>query len=131
MPAPTEEFINPNTSSSKQQLRGRKRQRIPHTAVERRYRENLNAHLDKLRLTVPAFARRGSGGGGIEIGGAKAGEHGESGGVKPSKCEVLTGAIEHIGALDRENKGLRGEVERLKARVEELEGWPAERRVSR
>ena len=25
--------------------RGRKRQRIPHTAVERRYRENLNAHL--------------------------------------------------------------------------------------
>ncbi|KAK5137100.1 hypothetical protein LTR08_001109 [Meristemomyces frigidus] len=88
--------------------RGRKRQRIPHTAVERRYRENLNAHLDKLRQTVPALAARG-------------GEKHE--GVKPSKCEVLSGAIDHIGALDKENQALRSEVKLMGGRLEELESW--------
>lgn len=72
--------------------RGRKRQRIPHTAVERRYRENLNAHLEKLRQAVPPLAaRKGPGGG-----------KGEGEGVKPSKCEILHGAIEYIGARDKE-----------------------------
>ena len=88
--------------------RGGKRQRIPHTAVERRYRENLNAHLDKLRQTVPAMANR-------------RGEKHE--GVKPSKCEVLSGAIEHIGALDKENQALKGEVKLMQERLKELERW--------
>ena len=91
---------------------GRKRHRIPHTAVERRYRENLNAHLDKLRQTVPALAsRKGPGGG-------KDGE-----GVKPSKCEILNGAIEHIGAADKENAALRNEVQRLRSKLQEVENW--------
>ncbi|EMF15733.1 uncharacterized protein SEPMUDRAFT_123955 [Sphaerulina musiva SO2202] len=89
--------------------RARKRQRIPHTAVERRYRENLNAHLDKLRQTVPALA-------------SKPGE-GIGEGVKPSKCEILIGAIEHIGALDIENSGLKTEVRALRSRLEDLERW--------
>ena len=93
--------------------RGRKRQRIPHTAVERRYRENLNAHLDKLRQTVPSLASRC--GKGVE------GMH--DGGVKPSKCEILNGAIEHIGAIDKENQALRNEVKLLRARLEEAEKW--------
>ncbi|KAK5120140.1 hypothetical protein LTR85_006621 [Meristemomyces frigidus] len=90
--------------------RGRKRQRIPHTAVERRYRENLNAHLDRLRQTVPALALRGT----------KGGEHE---GVRPSKCEILNGAIEHIGMVDKENLALKGEVKILRSRLEELEKW--------
>jgi hypothetical protein len=88
--------------------RGRKRQRIPHTAVERRYRENLNAHLDKLRQTVPALASR-----------SKPGE-GAVEGVKPSKCEILNGAIEHIGALDKENRALKDEVRMLKSKLEDV-----------
>ena len=93
--------------------RGRKRQRIPHTAVERRYRENLNAHLDKLRQTVPALARRG-------VDGAKV-EGGQ--GVKPSKCEILNGAIEHIGALNKEVGELKAENAALRARVEQMQQW--------
>ena len=103
-----EEYIPSEPSN-----RGRKRQRIPHTAVERRYRENLNAHLDKLRLTVPTLARRG-------VDGAK-GEGGQ--GVKPSKCEILNGAIEHIGAQNKEIADLQAENAALRARVDQLQNW--------
>jgi hypothetical protein len=104
-----DEYV-PNEPSNN---RGRKRQRIPHTAVERRYRENLNAHLDKLRQTVPALARRG-------VDGAKV-EGGQ--GVKPSKCEILNGAIEHIGALNKEVGELKAENAALRARVEQMQQW--------
>ncbi|KAK0306039.1 hypothetical protein LTR01_006387 [Friedmanniomyces endolithicus] len=102
----------------------RKRQRIPHTAVERRYRDNLNAHLDRLRLSVPAFtAARGMSGGSSASQGPAAKSGVGCGEAKPSKCEVLNGAIEHIGEVERENRGLREEVQMLGARVEELERW--------
>lgn len=90
--------------------RGRKRQRIPHTAVERRYRENLNAHLDKLRQTVPSLASRKG-----------LGKEGE--GVKPSKCEILSGAIDYIGTTDRENVALKNEVRALRQKILEYEQW--------
>lgn len=113
-PEGTEPTIN--TSGAKS-TRGRKRQRIPHTAVERRYRENLNAHLDKLRQTVPALASR-------RLSSAQAqGKCVEAEGAKPSKCEILNGAIEYIGGLDRENRGLRDEVKMLRGRLEDLERW--------
>ncbi|USW49532.1 Putative myc-type, basic helix-loop-helix (bHLH) domain-containing protein [Septoria linicola] len=96
--------------------RGRKRQRIPHTAVERRYRENLNAHLEKLRQTVPSLASKRS------AGASKPGD-GLGEGVKPSKCEILNGAIEHIGALGKENAALKNEVNALRSRMEDLERW--------
>ncbi|KAI7496688.1 hypothetical protein KC367_g6535 [Hortaea werneckii] len=92
--------------------RGRKRQRIPHTAVERRYRENLNAHLDKLRQTVPALAARD--GKGCE---------GTQESVRPSKCEILNGAIEHICALDKENQALKNDMKLLRARLEDTDRW--------
>ncbi|EMC96331.1 hypothetical protein BAUCODRAFT_470611 [Baudoinia panamericana UAMH 10762] len=91
--------------------RGRKRQRIPHTAVERRYRENLNAHLDRLREAVPALVARSKGGDPCHEG------------VKPSKCEILNGAIEHIGALSKENQALRSEIMLLKARYNDIAGF--------
>lgn len=46
-----------------------------------------------------------------------------SDGAKPSKCEILNGAIEHIGAVERENGALRDEVKELRARVEDLQRW--------
>lgn len=97
--------------------RGRKRQRIPHTAVERRYRENLNMHLDRLRQTVPSLAARRPAGN-VKSSGDAVGE-----GAKPSKCEILNGAIEHIGALGKENSALKTEVEALRSRLEDVERW--------
>jgi hypothetical protein len=101
--------------------RGRKRQRIPHTAVERRYRENLNAHLEKLRQTVPSLAAR-KGAGGSKV------EGGE--GVKPSKCEILHGAIEYIGAQDKQIAlkdkhivDLTNENQALRASLDQLQDW--------
>ncbi|KAF2717825.1 hypothetical protein K431DRAFT_306633 [Polychaeton citri CBS 116435] len=107
-------------STDSKSARGRKRQRIPHTAVERRYRENLNAHLDRLRQAVPALAaRRSSGSSRVDAPATTT----TAEGVKPSKCEILSGAIEHIGALDRENDTLKAEVQALRARIQELERW--------
>ncbi|KAM0714035.1 hypothetical protein Q7P37_010999 [Cladosporium fusiforme] len=120
--------------------RGRKRQRIPHTAVERRYRENLNAHLERLRQTVPSLASRRSSSGVLSLASNNAPNNAHSGhrasepstapvatlladGAKPSKCEILNGAIEHIGAVERENAALRDEVKELRARVEDLQRW--------
>lgn len=94
--------------------RGRKRQRIPHTAVERRYRENLNAHLDKLRQTVPSLAAR-KGPDGAQIGNGH--------GVKPSKCEILSGAIEHIGALNKDILDLKTENQALRAKIDQMQNW--------
>ena len=78
--------------------RGRPRKRIPHTAVERRYRENLNSHLERLRGAVPnltAAQRRKSTDG--------------SDPMKPSKCEILMGAFEYIKRLEAENDSLKRE----------------------
>jgi hypothetical protein len=109
-------------AASSSAARGRKRQRIPHTAVERRYRENLNAHLDKLRQTVPSLATLNRG----PVLGKGKGE-GDAAGPKPSKCEILNGAIEHIGALGKENHALKMESKALRARLDELERWLAQR----
>ena len=100
--------------------RGRKRQRIPHTAVERRYRENLNAHLEKLRQTVPTLAaRKGAAGG-----------KGDGEGVKPSKCEILHSAIEFIGARekdiaakDKRIADLTADNAALRANLEQMRNW--------
>lgn len=76
--------------------RGRNRKRIPHTAVERRYRENLNSQLEKLRHAVPhvqAAQRR------------RASDINDP--MKPSKCEVLVGALDYIKKLEAENKELK------------------------
>lgn len=111
-----DEYTPNHHDDSNHKPRGRKRQRIPHTAVERRYRENLNAHLDKLRQTVPSLASK------RPPGASKSGDA-MTEGVKPSKCEVLNGAIEHISALGKENAALKTEVTALRSRLEDLERW--------
>lgn len=93
---PIEDRVPPKAAPT----RGRPRKRIPHTAVERRYRENLNAHLEKLRAAVPnltsAQRRKSSDG---------------SDPLKPSKCEVLMGAVDYIQRLEAENERLKGKTD--------------------
>jgi hypothetical protein len=118
--------------------RKRKRKRLPHTAVERRYRVNLNAHLEILRNKIPSLAACdplvgqsahdviasssyiNSDANGV------AGQHrltetyrrtvaGAQMGAKPSKCEILKGAIQHIAAVEQENRFLRAQFQELKS----------------
>lgn len=71
----------------------------------------MNAHLEKLRQAVPSLAsRRGPGSG--------KGEGNE--GVKPSKCEILNGAIEHIAHMDKVNAELVNEVHMLRGQIREM-----------
>jgi hypothetical protein len=77
----------------------RKRSRIPHTAVERRYRESINAHLDRLRCTIPTLTQ-----------GSTAVPTDDSVfKVKPCKYQILNGTIQHINALDKEVNHLKTE----------------------
>lgn len=108
---------NSNTSNSR-----RNKQRLPHTAVERRYRENLNMHLDKLRLAVPnlqsAQARRKTDPGVVGLGEESNGSGSTAQGdqQKPSKCEILIGAVEYIKQMETENQKLRKEVQWLRSK---------------
>lgn len=105
-PAESDLTDNPSVANSARGGRGRARHRLPHTAVERRYRENLNMHLDKLRLAVPSLSAAGK----------KRGD-GEDAIIdvqKPSKCEILIGAVDYIKQIEGENDRLRQEVRWLR-----------------
>ena len=73
--------------------------RLPHHQVERKYREGLNASLERLREAVPAFRKLNA------IGGP--------GPARPSKAMILEGAIEYIQAIEKERDMYRTEIERL------------------
>ncbi|KAF1827413.1 uncharacterized protein K489DRAFT_311701 [Dissoconium aciculare CBS 342.82] len=92
--------------------RSRKRQRIPHTAVERRYREALNAGIKSLQATVVA-SKSATGGSPILAD------------DKPSKSTILQSAIQHIQTLSADNLALMKEASAMKARLAEIEGWYA------
>jgi len=84
--------------------RGRTKQRIPHTTVERRYRENLNLHLQKLRLSLPNLqsAQRKQ---------LLSELDNSDDAPKPSKCEILIGAVDYISQLEAENARLKREMQ--------------------
>ncbi|TLD39482.1 hypothetical protein E2P81_ATG00469 [Venturia nashicola] len=76
--------------------------RVPHNQVEKKYRNGLNAEMERLRATVAAAPSR-------------AFAHLSSSSTKPSKAMVLTSAIDYIESikaerdqLARENEALRG-----------------------
>jgi len=62
--------------------------RTPHNQVERKYREGLNAEMERLRLAIPATARWENGSG--------------AGSPKPSKAMVLACAIDYIKDIERQ-----------------------------
>jgi len=71
---------------------------MPHTEVERKYREKLNAELERLRRAVPMLPQCD----GTDVGA-----------VKPSKSMVLAVAIDYIKELERQRDAAVEEVERL------------------
>ncbi|KAH8706889.1 hypothetical protein GQ44DRAFT_777710 [Phaeosphaeriaceae sp. PMI808] len=72
---------------------------LPHNQVERKYRENLNSELERLRRAVPTLPQSGEG--------AFMGQS------KPSKAMVLSGAIEYIRKIEQERDELRERNEQL------------------
>ncbi|KAI4628945.1 hypothetical protein J4E83_003498 [Alternaria metachromatica] len=71
---------------------------MPHTEVERKYREKLNAELERLRRAVPMLPQS---------------DATDTGAVKPSKSMVLAVAIDYIKELERQRDAAVEEVERL------------------
>lgn len=90
-----------SSSLSSTSAKTQRTQRLPHNQVERKYREGLNATLERLRQTVPALCQEDKFGGIV-------------GQPKPSKAMILEGAIEYIKEVERERDACRGENERLR-----------------
>jgi hypothetical protein len=77
--------------------------RQPHNQVERKYREGLNAELERLRLALPTLHKW-----------EMAASCGSSGMPKASKAAVLAGAVAYIQDMERERDHLRRENELLR-----------------
>ncbi|KAH8698063.1 hypothetical protein GQ44DRAFT_95499 [Phaeosphaeriaceae sp. PMI808] len=74
--------------------------RIAHNQVERKYREGLNAGIEKLHRAVPALPQ--------ERGDAALGQ------ARPSKLMVLASAVEYIKSIERERDAAIEELEYFK-----------------
>lgn len=74
--------------------------RLPHTQVERRYREGLNREFERLRSAVPTLPQSV--------------EADTMGRARPSKGVVLAAAIDYIRQIEDERDAAIGEVTRLR-----------------
>jgi hypothetical protein len=128
-------FITPSSTNQHKAFvvassRVSKRQRIPHTASERRYRQNLTYHLECLRQKIPSLAHRHNRSEIFLTGTSPSNTNVQHTGephiatldkisdcTRLSKCEVLNSAVEYIGTIERENELLRKEAMELRARV--------------
>lgn len=64
--------------------------RVPHNAIERKYRQGLNATLESLRQAVPTLPQRR--------------QDGKIGAPRLSKSMIIAGAVEYIEILESEKK---------------------------
>jgi hypothetical protein len=72
---------------------------IPHNMVERKYRDGLNAQLERLRKAVPALLQSGDGD--------------DTSQPKPSKSMVIAAAINHIETVTLERDMLQDENNKI------------------
>ncbi|KAF2762247.1 hypothetical protein EJ05DRAFT_473167 [Pseudovirgaria hyperparasitica] len=93
LPSPDDENFDPTSSRPR-------RARLPHNQVERKYRQGLNAELDRLRLAIPILPQPSP-------------EEGSSA-PKPSKATVLASAIKYIQGLESERDLLKEENSELR-----------------
>jgi len=80
--------------------KSRPSRRLPHNQVERKYREGLNAELERLRRTVPTLPKRDT--------------RDLTGPPKPSKTTVLASAIDYIKYIEAERDRLTEENNSLR-----------------
>ncbi|KAF2263202.1 hypothetical protein CC78DRAFT_288130 [Lojkania enalia] len=88
------------TSTSNASAKVRTAQRLPHNQVERKYREGLNAELERLRRAVPSLIQCDS----SDI----------TAPPKPSKATILASAIDYIKKIEHERDMLLEENEGLR-----------------
>jgi hypothetical protein len=120
---PSSNFQHPEDQKSPHRKRGRPRlyrpasggstttpinkasrsQCMPHTEVERKYREKLNTELERLRRAVPILPQSDA--------------TDATSAAKPSKSMVLAVAIDYIKELERQRDTAVEEVERLGGKV--------------
>jgi len=96
-------IVRPENSSTESTTKSSTRpsKRLPHNQVERKYREGLNAELERLRLALPTLPK-------WDV------EHGSSSMSKASKATVLATAVAYIRDIERELDSLKQENEALK-----------------
>jgi Helix-loop-helix DNA-binding domain len=75
-------------------------QRVPHNQVERKYRETLNAEMERLRVNIPTLPRS-------EVSSL-------AGPPRPSKATVLAAAVQYIKDLEHDVETLADENEGLR-----------------
>jgi hypothetical protein len=93
----SESSYNESPRSSKPRISKRQ----PHSKVERKYREGINAELERLRLAVPTLPRWDS--------------QAMNSLPRPTKMTVLASAIDYIQKIEMERDKLQRENEVLKA----------------
>jgi hypothetical protein len=86
-------------SASGASTEGQRTTSIPHNMVERKYREGLNAQLERLRRAVPALLQSDDGDGTSQ--------------PKPSKSMVIAAAINHIELVTLERDMLQDENNKI------------------
>lgn len=90
-----------NRRESISSSKGKVSQRVPHNQVERKYREALNAEMERLRVNIPTLPQHD----GSSLAGPP----------RPSKATVLSAAVDYI-------KQLEADTERLAEQNEDLRG---------
>ncbi|USP74825.1 hypothetical protein yc1106_02099 [Curvularia clavata] len=80
---------------------------VPHTQVERKYRENINMQLERLRWAVPTLLQA-VGVDAIWV-------------AKPSKGIMLAAAIDYVSRIERKRNAAMDDIERLAG--DRLPGW--------
>jgi hypothetical protein len=91
--------------------------RIPHSSVERKYREGLNAELERLRRAVPTLLQSHDGSNIRQ--------------PKPSKSMVIAAAINHIETVTQERNILQEENEKIRNFQKEDGGSKGEGRLKK
>ncbi|KAH0562945.1 hypothetical protein GP486_002491 [Trichoglossum hirsutum] len=111
------------TPTTRPQLRGKNSQvKKTHNAIERRYRQKLNAGMTALRDSVPELRAVSQG---------NLGSDGESGGpedplaLRLNKSTILSKAVEYIKRLERRNSRLAQQYEVQKSQLDAFQRFNA------
>lgn len=102
----------------------RPHRRIPHTIIERRYRDNLNTQIETLRLTLPSLKNAYLCSSSSSVGGGGATIDVEDAALPPrlpSKAMIIATAATYIKELESERDVAEENVRNLQQQVVDLQ----------